>query len=98
MVNEEEFGLTRDVLELALAEEGISTRKYFDPPVHLQKAYQKFGPPSLPVTEDLARNILCIPMFTHMSEDILEKVCFAIDRIVGSAEELAKQNNQGPLV
>ena len=98
VVNEEEFGLTRDVLELALAEEGISTRKYFDPPVHLQKAYRKFGPPSLPVTEGLARNILCIPMFTHMSEDILEKVCFAIDRIVGSAEELAKQNNQGPLV
>ena len=95
VIDEEEFGINRDMLEFALAKEEISTRRYFDPPVHLQKAYRKFRSPSLPVTEDLAREILCIPMFTHMSEEFLEKVCFAIVRIAESAEELAKRKNQG---
>jgi len=42
LINEEAFGLNRDALASALDEENIQTRKYFYPPVHLQKAYRHF--------------------------------------------------------
>ncbi|MFH1563687.1 MAG: DegT/DnrJ/EryC1/StrS family aminotransferase [Nitrospirota bacterium] len=44
LINEEAFGLNRDELGLALEKENIQTRKYFYPPVHLQKAYRHFYP------------------------------------------------------
>ncbi len=78
----EKFGLTRDELALALAQENIDTRKYYEPPVHRQTAYQQFydGQP-LPNTEWLANNSLSFPMWSNMDRQVVVNICEAVQRI-----------------
>lgn len=78
----QEFGLTRDELALALAEDNIDTRKYYEPPVHRQTAYQHFydGRP-LPNTEWLASNSLSFPMWSNMEPEVVTRICEAVQRI-----------------
>jgi dTDP-4-amino-4,6-dideoxygalactose transaminase len=45
-----DYGLSRDVLGIALAAEGVDTRCYFDPPVHRQHADVATNTDPLPVT------------------------------------------------
>ncbi len=77
-----QFGLTRDELAVALAAENIDTRKYYEPPVHRQTAYQHLydGQP-LPNTEWLARNSLSFPMWSNMEPQVVMGICQAIQRI-----------------
>jgi dTDP-4-amino-4,6-dideoxygalactose transaminase len=77
-----QFGLTRDELALALAAENIDTRKYYEPPVHRQTAYQQFydGRP-LPHTEWLALNSLSFPMWSNMEPQVVCDICTAVQRI-----------------
>ncbi len=78
----EKFGLTRDELAVALAAENIDTRKYYEPPVHRQTAYRQFydGHP-LPNTEWLAANSLSFPMWSAMSNDVIMRICQAVQGI-----------------
>jgi dTDP-4-amino-4,6-dideoxygalactose transaminase len=80
--NEEEFGLNRDELALALQAENIDTRKYYEPPVHRQSAYKHFysGQP-LPNTDMLAANSLSFPMWSIMGPEIITGICAAVQRI-----------------
>jgi len=71
------YGLTRDELAVVLSYENIDTRKYFFPPAHrleLYAAIQQNSKSSLPVTEDLSNNILCLPIFSHMESEVVEKI------------------------
>ena len=78
----EKFGLTRDELALALAEENIDTRKYYEPPVHRQTAYQHFyDGGALPNTEWLARNSLSFPMWSNMDSQVVMRICETIQRV-----------------
>jgi dTDP-4-amino-4,6-dideoxygalactose transaminase len=81
------FGLTRDELATALAAEQIDTRKYYEPPVHRQTAYQQFyeGQP-LPNTEWLAQTSLSFPMWSNMEPEVVMKICGAILRIYKSRD------------
>ena len=76
------FGLTRDQLSLALAAENIDTRKYYDPPVHRQTAYQHFydGRP-LPHTDWLAANSLSFPIWSNMEQEVAARIGQAVQRI-----------------
>src|SRR5207247_10932857 len=67
------FGLTRNELQAALTAENIETRKYYDPPVHRQRAYQRFAPPDhqLPHTELLASSILSLPIWSDMDPSVV---------------------------
>jgi dTDP-4-amino-4,6-dideoxygalactose transaminase len=81
IVDDKEFGLSRDQLSVALAAEGIDTRKYFSPPLHQQKLYSNYIKHSLPVTEYVSSHILCLPIYSHMEEIQVENICNAIHRI-----------------
>jgi dTDP-4-amino-4,6-dideoxygalactose transaminase len=83
-VVEEEFGLSRDGLVQALKAEGVDTRNYYDPPVHLHTAYRSLRARfagRLPVTERLARQCVSLPIFSHMEAAKVEGVCEAVRRI-----------------
>ncbi len=82
LIHANEFGLNRDELATALAAENIDTRKYYEPPVHRQAAYQHFydGRP-LPHTEDLALNSLSFPMWSNMDPTVVAGICVAVQRI-----------------
>ena len=83
VIDKNKFGMDRDQLICELQKEGISTKRYFYPPLHRMKAYRDLGviAKDLPNTEYIANNILCLPMYTHMELDTVEKICFAIFRI-----------------
>jgi dTDP-4-amino-4,6-dideoxygalactose transaminase len=89
-VDAREFALTRDELAKALAAENIDTRKYYEPPVHRQTAYRQFSPPDgqLPATDWLAATSLSLPLWSHMSDGIIDKVCEACHRIHQAAPDV----------
>ena len=88
-IDPERFGLTRDQLMQALAAENIDTRKYYDPPIHLQTAYRQFyDNSSLPATNQLAKGSLSLPIWTNMDHKVTMTICEAIQRIHGDAPEI----------
>ncbi len=75
-----ELGATRDAVRRALAERGIETRCYFDPPCHRQTAFRQFHDARrpLPLTERLAARSLALPMGPHVDDDVVAEVCDVI--------------------
>ena len=71
-----EFGATRDEVRAELTKAGVETRTYFAPPVHLQTAYKPWrtqtGP--LPVTEQLATEVLNPPLWVGLTTADVERV------------------------
>lgn len=84
LVDEAAFGLSRDELALALKAENIDTRKYHDPPVHTHKAYHHLAAryqPLLPVTNEVARRSLSLPIWSHMEDNVAMGICRGIERV-----------------
>lgn len=77
------FGISRDQLAVALAAENIDTRKYYDPSVHQQTAYQHFAPPAeqLVNTNLLAARSVSLPLWSHMEDSMALGICRAVERI-----------------
>lgn len=66
----------RDGLQQYLLERGIQTLIHYPVPAHLQKAYAYRGytQGSLPVTEQVTRRILSLPMFPELTNDQVDLV------------------------
>ncbi len=64
----------RDKLERFLLKNNIMTKKYFFP-VHQMKAYKEYNGLFLPNTNYLAKHSLCLPIFSHMSNDTVDTIC-----------------------
>ena len=84
------FGLTRDELHLALRRENIETKKYFYPPVHQLQAYWHCQDSinDLVVTKKASNAALALPLYAHMSEEDVVKVCWAIERVYHYRDEM----------
>jgi len=81
------FGLSRDELAAAFAEENIDTRKYYDPPAHRQMAYQSYNDQRpLPNTNWLAANSLSFPIWSNMEPGTMNGICDAMERIFNHRE------------
>ncbi len=67
----------RDALKVYLAQHGIATDVHYPLPVHLQAPYAEYGdgPGSLPATEQLAGEILSLPIYPELSNDDVDYVC-----------------------
>lgn len=74
------LGATRDAVRRALADRGIETRCYFDPPCHRQTAFRQYHDVRrpLPITDRLAARSLALPMGPHVDEDVVAEVCDVI--------------------
>jgi len=70
----------RDQLQAWLAGRGIETRINYPHPIHLMTGYSFLGyrPGSLPVTEQLAGEILSLPMYPSLPHDHVDVVIAAI--------------------
>lgn len=88
LVDEEAFGCSRDALATSLEAEGVETRKYYSPPLHLQQAFATDPPQHLPTTEGLAGQVLTLPMWSHLSLEEVERVCHAIFEIQAHADKV----------
>ena len=83
VIDPHKFGMGRDELSERLSAEGVHTKKYFYPPLHKMAAYRalQHRAENLVNTEFLSQHILCLPIYSHMNIDTLEKICYAIYRI-----------------
>lgn len=90
LVDKDGFGLSRDELATALEKENIATRKYFYPPLHMQDCYPllKAGDKAFPNTSSVARKVLCLPMFSELTDKHLDGIVQAISRIQDYASEV----------
>jgi sugar O-acyltransferase (sialic acid O-acetyltransferase NeuD family) len=79
IIDKETFGLGRDEIFDRLVEYGIYSKKYFFP-LHRMKAYQtiRHRAKGLKNTEYIADNIICLPIFSHMHEETVSRVCEVI--------------------
>jgi dTDP-4-amino-4,6-dideoxygalactose transaminase len=87
-VDADQFGLDRDGLALALLAEGVDTRKYFDPPVHRQRAYAHLDDSCLPVTDAVSSSVLSLPVFPDLRDHDDERVAEIIRSVHTHAVEL----------
>ena len=96
-IDRRKFGVDRDVLCDALAGENIVTKKYFYPPLHKQKLFEKYHDKEngLKATEDISFNSLSLPLYSHMTADDVNKVCEAIERVYNYSEQI-KQIHTNP--
>jgi len=67
----------RDALKEHLASKSIPTMIYYPVPLHHQKAY--FQNRSFPVTEQLSKDVLSLPIHTEMTEEQLDYICKSVN-------------------
>lgn len=81
VIDEAQFGLSRDELQRVLEAEGVECKRYFDPPIHRMRAYQgasvRMGP--LEVTERVARSTLSLPLHLYVGLDDVAALCDTIE-------------------
>jgi dTDP-4-amino-4,6-dideoxygalactose transaminase len=81
IVDEKEFGHSRDWLVELLHRENIGARKYFSPPVHRQKLYgAMWDKRSLPVTDMVSDGVVSLPIYSSLTDESVDKVCEVIRR------------------
>jgi len=71
----------RDAVQKHLAEQGVQTLIHYPVPPHQQQAYKAFSSISLPMTEEIHRSVLSLPMGPHLAADQVRQVIEAINLI-----------------
>lgn len=69
----------RDVLQAYLAEKGIQTLIHYPIPPHKQKSYGAWSGMELPVTEQIHREVLSLPMGPDISPIMVESVIYYLN-------------------
>jgi dTDP-4-amino-4,6-dideoxygalactose transaminase len=90
LVDGERFGCSRDAVVAALHAEGVETRPYYSPPVHLQPAYERVPSPPLPITERLSSQVISLPIWSHMPMETVDRVCEALAVIQAHAQQIGE--------
>lgn len=81
IIDPKRFGMSRDALVKALAKENIPTKKYFYPPLHQTDFYKQYSSIKLPSTEKIAPNIVCLPIYNIMEDELIDSISEAVIKI-----------------
>jgi dTDP-4-amino-4,6-dideoxygalactose transaminase len=73
----------RDDIAVALAVNGIETRRYYDA-CHSMPAFKKYAPEPLPITETLAAGVLALPVYNDMEDAEVDRIVKSVREAVGS--------------
>lgn len=70
----------RDAMKDYLANKGISCGIHYPIPIHMQPAYRDLGyqEGDFPVTEDLARRIISLPMYAELTSELVRLVAQSV--------------------
>jgi dTDP-4-amino-4,6-dideoxygalactose transaminase len=68
----------RDALQAALGEREIQAAVHYPVPVHRQPIFADLGSGSFPGAETAADQVLCLPIFPQLPEDVPERVAACI--------------------
>lgn len=87
LIDQAEFGLSRDQLQEALSAEGIESRVYFEP----QHLAFDCGPQyPLPNTKKVSKNILCLPVHSDMRTPTAERIVETIKKVRRNRRRISK--------
>jgi dTDP-4-amino-4,6-dideoxygalactose transaminase len=77
-------GVDRDMIRTQLQEKGIPAMVYYPVPMHSQNAYQYLGykEGDFPISENLCKTVISIPMHTELDNQQLEYITKTINEIV----------------
>lgn len=78
LIDAEEYGLTRDEVYEKLKENNIYGRRYFYPLISQFPTYrglQSSSAENLPIAEEVAQKVLCLPIFPDLPLDTVEFIC-----------------------
>ncbi|HEY9784031.1 MAG TPA: DegT/DnrJ/EryC1/StrS family aminotransferase [Candidatus Obscuribacterales bacterium] len=83
-VSGEPTRLLRDTVADALNKEGIGSMCYYPLPLHLQEAFNHYGygAGDFPISEQLANEVLSLPMYPELTKEQVEKVARSLTRIM----------------
>jgi dTDP-4-amino-4,6-dideoxygalactose transaminase len=72
----------RDALAATLKQQGIPTAIYYAKPLHRQAAYRDYpvAEGGLPVSEQLAEEVISLPMHAYLDEATQERIVAAVVR------------------
>ena len=76
----------RDRVQRELRAEGIGTQIHYPVPCHLQAPLRQYAAGPLPATERAAGEILSLPMFPHLTDEQVTRVCEAVSKVTGTSE------------
>jgi dTDP-4-amino-4,6-dideoxygalactose transaminase len=69
----------RDAFRAALGAAGVETAVHYPRPIHLQPAYRSLGEGRrLPVSEQLASQVVSLPLYPELTDGEVEAVCAAL--------------------
>lgn len=69
----------RDALQAVLRQQGVATGIHYPVPIHLQEAYAgRWNHGDFPVAEVMASQLLSLPMYAEMTEEMVHSVVAAI--------------------
>ena len=77
LINNDEYGKSRDDVYDLLKMKNIFTRRYFYPLISQFVTYRNLpsaSPANLPVAEKIAKEILCLPIYPDLTKSDQEKV------------------------
>ena len=83
LVDEQEYGMSRDALYEKMKQHNIYGRRYFYPLISDFSTYKGLPsakPENLPVAARVASQVICLPMFHELSEDNVKKIIDLIKR------------------
>ena len=78
LIEKEAFGENRDELCERLAGQGVFARKYFYPLVSENKEFEKDMTENTPNAKAYSRNIVCLPLYAHLSLADVDRICDCI--------------------
>lgn len=90
-IDKEKYGLDAGEVSVALRADGIDTRRYFWPPVHLHHAYRSRFPTVLPVTEAVAGSVISLPVWPAMELSTVDIVIEVLGDLHDHAEEIRER-------
>ncbi|MGH8643034.1 MAG: DegT/DnrJ/EryC1/StrS family aminotransferase, partial [Gammaproteobacteria bacterium] len=76
----------RDAVAARLKERGVPTAVYYPKPLHQQTAYTRFptAPGGLPVSEQLAQEVLSLPMHPYLEPETQDFIIDAVRAAVNN--------------
>ncbi|MDD2268969.1 MAG: DegT/DnrJ/EryC1/StrS family aminotransferase [Eubacteriales bacterium] len=80
-INAEEYGMTRDELYFKMKDANVLGRRYFYPLISTFSTYRSLesaNPSNLPIATRLAEEVICLPMYSSLSMEQVNRVLFEI--------------------
>lgn len=78
LVNSKLYGKTRDELYFELKRNNVNGRRYFYPLISQFPTYKGLlsaKPENLPVAEEIAEKVICLPIYPDLSQETIYKIC-----------------------